>query len=285
MLVDAGLVLEGGAMKGVYTAGVLDFFLDKDIQFAKIYGVSAGACEAINYAAKQRERGYRVFTDYLHTTDFCSPASMLKTGDYFNVAVAYDLIPNYYDPFDYETFTQYPGEVYAVVTNVKTGKPEYIRLTDMRDTKQMEFLRASASMPLVSRKVWIDGVPYLDGGISDSIPIMHSIKEGNKKNVVVMTKQKGYRRGPAYELPLIKMRYCKYPKVYDVMQCRQFSYNACVDEIERQVAAGETFLLQPKDERDVSRVEKDTKKLRLLYEDGYEDAKNSYEQLKEYLGI
>ena len=175
---QAGLVLEGGGMKGVYTAGVLDFFLDKKITFANCYGVSMGACTLCSYISAQRGRGLSVVVDYLKDPHYCGFYSMATTGDIFNAKMCYDTIPNELNPYDYEAAMKYPGNAYAVMTDVETGAPVYYKMQDMR--KDIIAVQASASMPLVSRFVEIDGRKYLDGGISDCIPIMHSLKEGNR---------------------------------------------------------------------------------------------------------
>lgn len=280
---QAGLVLEGGGMKGIYTAGVLDFFLDKEIEFSSCYGVSAGACCLCSYLSRQRKRAYRVNVDYLDQKAYCSVESLLKTGDLFGADMCYGLIPDYLDPYDYEAFKQYPGKAYAVVTNIKTGEPEYMRLEDMR--RDIVAVRASSSMPLVSRNVKIDGELYLDGGISDSIPVKRSMKDGNQKNVIVMTKEEGYVRQPAgAELALTKVRYVRYPKVYERMRERHITYNATVQYIEQMQKQGKVFVIRPKHKSDVGRVEKDRAKLDALYEEGYRDAQECYLDLLEYLG-
>lgn len=166
---QAGLVLEGGGMKGMYTAGVLDFFLDKGLDFSSVYGVSAGACHMCSYLSKQRGRALDVGIDYLDSKKYCSVESLLTTGDLFNVKTAYHLIPEYLNPYDYAAFDRYEGRAYAVVTNIVTGKPEYLRIRDMK--KDIDAIRASASLPLVSRNVKIGGKLYLDGGIADAVPI------------------------------------------------------------------------------------------------------------------
>ena len=170
MMYQAGLVLEGGAMKGVYTAGVLDFFLDAGIDFAKCYGVSAGACCLCSYLSRQKGRQYSVFTDYLEDKNYWGLSSLLRTGDYFNVQMCYHDIPERLNPFDYETFDKNPSKGYAVVTNIETGLAEYLPMKNMR--RDIEAVRASASMPLVSRPVEINGKMYLDGGLADSIPLL-----------------------------------------------------------------------------------------------------------------
>lgn len=279
---QAGLVLEGGGMKGLYTAGVLDFFLDKEIEFSSCYGVSAGACCLCSYLSRQRKRTYQVNTDYLEQKAYCSVESLLKTGDLFGADMCYNLVPNYLNPYDYDMFKQYPGKAYAVVTNIKTGEAEYILLEDMH--RDIEAVRASSSMPLVSRNVKIGDNLYLDGGIADSIPIRRSMKDGNRKNVIIMTKEEGYVRAPAGpELALIKLRYMRYPKVYERMRERHLVYNNTVQYIEEMQAQGKVFVIRPKYKSNVGRVEKDKAKLDTLYEEGYQDAEDNYLELLEYL--
>ena len=281
---QAGLVLEGGGMKGIYTAGVLDFFLDKEIEFSSCYGVSAGACCLCSYLSGQRKRAYRINVDYLEQKAYCSVESLLKTGDLFGVDMCYGLIPDYLDPYDYDAFNRYPGKAYAVVTNIRTGEAEYMLLKDMhQDTIAV---RASSSLPLVSRNVKIGDELYLDGGISDSIPIRRSMKDGNKKNVVILTKEEGYIRQPAKgaELALIRARYMRYPKVYECMRERHLTYNNTMQYIEEMQSQGKVFVIRPKQKSNVGRVEKDKAKLDALYEEGYRDAENCYPELLDYLG-
>lgn len=280
---QAGLVLEGGGMKGVYTAGVLDFFLDKEIMISNVYGVSAGACQMCSYLSRQRERGYRVYVDYLDNRQYCGVESLLTTGDFFNAKICYELIPDYLYPFDYEAFDNYEGKAYAVVTNIKSGRAEYIHIKDSK--KQMNVIRASSSLPLVSQNVKIGDNLYLDGGLSDSIPIRKSILDGNRKNIVVMTKEEGFirKQTSASHLALMKARYIKYPKVYELMAGRHIEYNATLEYLERQEKNGQAFVIRPKSDCGVGRIEKDRSKLEALYFAGYKDAEENYIQLLEYL--
>lgn len=280
---QAGLVLEGGGMKGVYTAGVLDFFLDKGIEFSNIYGVSAGACCMCSFVSKQRGRALDTTVDYLDTKKYCSVESLLTTGDLFNVDMSYRLIPDYLYPYDYETFGKYQGRIYAVVTNIETGKPEYLRIRDMK--KDIDMVRASASLPMVSRNVKIGKKIYLDGGISDAIPLQKSILDGNLKNVVIMTKEVGYKRQPASAamLAALKMRYLRYPKVHELMAERHINYNETLKFIDRQRESGKAFVIRPSKVSEVKRIERDADKLRELYQEGYEDAAANYEALLNYL--
>ncbi len=277
----AGLVLEGGGLKGVYTAGVLDLFLDKGIEFSSCYGVSAGACCLCSFLSKQKGRAYHVNVDYLDDKNYCSLYSLLKTGDLFGAEMCYHRIPDELYPYDYETYDQYQGVFYSVVTNIESGYAEYIPIKDMK--KDIDAVRASASLPLVSRNVNYHGKLYLDGGISDAIPLRKSMKDGNHKNVVVMTKEIGYRRKPSSMTSLIKLRYKKYPKVYELMKNRHIAYNETLDFIEEQVKAGNTFLIQPEKKSDVGRIEKDRVKLKALYEEGYQEAADCYEDLLKFL--
>lgn len=278
---QAGLVLEGGGMKGVYTAGVLDFFLDKGIEFSSVYGVSAGACHMCSYLSKQRGRAFAVNVDYLDSSDYCSMKSLLTTGDLFNVDMCYHKIPEQLNPYDYGAFERYEGRAYSVATNIETGMPEYFRIRDMK--ADIDKIRASASLPLVSRNVMIQGKPYLDGGISDAIPLQKSIIDGNMRNVVIMTKEEGYVREPFKELGLIRLKYGKYPKVYELMKDRHIRYNRLLRYIEDQQKNDRAFVIRPKHKSSVSRVEKDKEKLKNLYLEGYEDAKECFEELQNYL--
>lgn len=280
---QAGLVLEGGGMKGIYTAGVLDFFLDQKVLFSSIYGVSAGACHMCSYISGQRGRARDISVDYLDSRHYCSAESLVFTGDLFNVDMCYHTIPDYLYPFDNEAYMRYPGRAYSVVTNIETGLPEYLQVKDL--SKEIDMIRASASLPLVSRNVKIGDKLYLDGGISDAIPLQKSILSGNRKNVVIMTKEEGFVRKPVdrAQLALLKVRYLKYPKVAELMADRHIRYQESVDYIYRQKENGQAFVIRPKKASGVGRIEKDKEKMYALYQEGYEDAADCFEELKAYL--
>lgn len=284
-MIDSGLVLEGGGMKGIYTAGVLEFFMEKDLYFKNCYGVSAGACHLCSYISKQKKRAYRVALDYLNDKNYCSVRSLITTGDLFNVAMCYDEIPNKLDLYDYKAAARYEGNAYAVVTNIRTGEPEYMPLRELH--RDIAAVRASSSLPLVARNVKIGSDYYLDGGISDAVPIQKAVKDGNIKNVVVLTKEVGYIRKPASKssLSLIKLKYGKYPKVYELMASRHTRYNDTLRFLNREGAAGRAFVIRPKEPNDIGRIEKDRKKLEWLYQLGYDDAKASYDALTRFLEI
>ena len=282
-MINASLVLEGGGMKGVYTAGVLDFFLEKKLSFSSYYAVSAGACTLSSFLAGQKRRGFRVMTDYLDDKRYMSVYSLLVTGDLFNAATSYSLVPELLDPLDYQTFSEHEGKAYAVITNMITGKAEYYLLRDLR--KDMIAVRASSSLPLISRPVRINHIPYLDGGISDGIPITHSIEEGKKKNIVVLTKDKDYIRKPTEMMGLYKCRYLQYPNIAKQMKTRHIRYNQTLEELKEYEKNGQAFVIRPSIKMDIARTEKDAGKLEKMYLLGFHDAQNCYQDMLAYLNI
>ena len=206
-MIKAGLVLEGGGMRGLYTAGILDFFMEKGMVFENCYGVSAGACHLASYMSNQKGRAMHVSLDYLKDKRYCSAYSLVTTGDLFGVDMCYNKIPNELNVYDHDAFMKYRGKGYVVVTDIVTGRPEYIQLKDMHE--DIQAIRASASLPMVSRNVEINGRKYLDGGMADSIPIKRPIKDGNEKNLVILTRPYGYRKKPTSNIRLLKMMYKK----------------------------------------------------------------------------
>ena len=280
-MIESGLVVEGGGMRGIYTAGVLDFFMEKNIYFDDCYGVSAGACHLSSYLSKQRGRSLKVTLDYINDKRYCSINSLIKTGDMFGVEMLYNRIPNELVLYDYETFNKFKGNFYSVVTNCKTGKAEYMKIQDMK--KDIVNVRASSSLPLLSRIVEINGEEYLDGGITDSIPIKKSIEDGHHKNVVILTRDKTYRKSKASFLNIFKIKYKKYPNLVKAIEDRYKMYNNTIDFIEEKRKNGEVFVIQPKGPVNISRVEKDKTKLKALYYEGYNDAKECYEDLIKFI--
>lgn len=278
---QAGLILEGGGMRGVYTTGVLDAFLENDIEFSAVYGVSAGSCHACSYLSKQYGRGYKVTSEYINDPRYCSVKSLLKTGDMFGVDFCYSQIPDVYIPYDYETFSKYEGRFYSVLTNLETGEAEYHRVKDL--TKQMWAIRASSSLPMLSRTIIAKGHPYLDGGCTDSIPVKRSMEAGNKKNVVILTRDASYRKESNSMMPLIRLRYKKYPRFIEKMEDRHILYNETLEFIEKEEEKGNIFVIRPQEEVQVDRLEKDTAKLKVLYEQGLEDGRAAIEAMKAYL--
>ncbi|MCI8966997.1 MAG: patatin family protein [Lachnospiraceae bacterium] len=282
-MVECGLVLEGGGMKGMYTAGVLEYFMEKELYFKNCYGVSAGACHLCNYISKQKKRSYHVGLDYLNDKDYCSARSLLTTGDLFNVDMCYDTIPNKLIPYDYRTAARYEGNAYAVVTNIRTGEAEYMPMREMH--RDIIAVRASASLPLVSRNVEIGSGLYLDGGIADAIPVRRAVADGNARNVVILTKEVGYVRKQASRAMrnMIRLRYAKFPKVYELVSDRHARYNETLAFLAGEEQAGRAFVIRPQVPNDIGRIEKDRKKLEALYELGYHDAKKCHDRLMGFL--
>ena len=281
-MIKAGLVVEGGGMRGVYSSGVLDFFIEKDLFFENNYGVSAGACHLCSYLAKQYKRAFRVNVDYLNDKRYCSVHSLLKTGNLFGAEMLYDIIPNELDLFDYDTYNKNESNFYVVITDINTGKPEYVKIGDLK--KDIIYVRASSSLPLLAQNVKINDKEYLDGGISDSIPIKKSIADGNKKNVVILTRDSTYRKGKNSLMPIIKLKYKKYPNFVKSMADRYIVYNEILDFIKELEDNGDVFVIRPKKPVNIGRTEKNREKLEALYNDGYNDAKDCYEELLKYLG-
>lgn len=281
-MIKAGLVVEGGGMRGVYSSGVLDFFIEKDLFFENNYGVSAGACHLCSYLAKQYKRAFRVNVDYLNDKRYCSVHSLLKTGNLFGAEMLYDIIPNELDLFDYDTYNKNESNFYVVITDINTGKPEYVKIGDLK--KDIIYVRASSSLPLLAQNVKINDKEYLDGGISDSIPIKKSIADGNKNNVVILTRDSTYRKGKNSLMPIIKLKYKKYPNFVKSMADRYIVYNEILDFIKELENNGDVFVIRPKKPVNIGRTEKNREKLEALYNDGYNDAKDCYEELLKYLG-
>ena len=281
-MIKAGLVVEGGGMRGVYSSGVLDFFIEKDLFFENNYGVSAGACHLCSYLANQYKRAFRVNVDYLNDKRYCSVHSLLKTGNLFGAEMLYDIIPNELDLFDYDTYNKNESNFYVVITDINTGKPEYVKIGDLK--KDIIYVRASSSLPLLAQNVKINDKEYLDGGISDSIPIKKSIADGNKKNVVILTRDSTYRKGKNSLMPIIKLKYKKYPNFVKSMADRYIVYNEILDFIKELEDNGDVFVIRPKKPVNIGRTEKNREKLEALYNDGYNDAKDCYEELLKYLG-
>ena len=264
-----GLVLEGGGMRGIYTAGVLDLFMDQGITFDGVIGVSAGAIHGCSFLSGQRGRNIRYYKKYCRDWHFMSIRNLLFTGDIAGERFCYHTLPEKLDPYDYKAFNNNPCAFYVGCSNVKTGKPEYLRLTDMK--QQIDYLRASASLPLVSRIVNAGGKKLLDGGCTDSIPVKAFMKMGYERNVAVLTRHKGYRKGPE-KTALTKLCYRHYPAFVKAVKERPNVYNQTLDDIEKLEKSGQVFVIRPSRPLNIGRMEKNPQKLQLVYELGYQDA-------------
>ena len=275
-----GLVLEGGAMRGVYTAGVLDVLLDHDIKADGMIGVSAGVLFGVNYLSKQRGRAIRYNKKYVNDKRYMGISSLLKTGNIINKEFAYYEVPLKLDIFDEETYEKSDTDFYATVTNIETGKPEYIKITNV--FRQMEVLRATSAMPFVSKTVTLDHKQYLDGGISDSIPIDQCRNMGYDKIIVILTRPLDYRKKKTNTW-VTKLRYSQYPNLVQAINTRYQIYNSSLEKILDLENKKEIFVFRPSRSIHIKRIEKDPEKLQEMYDLGIEDCQNAIQDLKRYL--
>ena len=277
-----GLVLEGGAMRGLFTAGVMDVLMENGIVFDGIVGVSAGAAFGCNYKSGQIGRVLRYNSTYCQDWRYCSFRSLIKTGDLYGADFCYHELPEQLDLFDDEAFQKNPADFYAVCTDCESGEPVYKKIQSAQYT-DLEWIRASASMPLVSRIVDINGQKLLDGGIADSIPLRFMENSGYVNNVVVLTQPRSYRKKKNSLLPLMKLALKKYPKVVDAMARRHINYNETLAYIRKQEQAGKVFVISPDEKLDIGRTEKDPDKLRAVYAIGRKAAEAKLSELKHFL--
>ena len=275
-----GLVLEGGAMRGMFTAGVLDVLLDEQIAVDGAVTVSAGALFGINYPAKQRGRVLRYNLKYLHDKRYMGWHSLFTTGNVVNKAFAFYELPFTLNPFDQATFAASQIDFWVTLTNIETGEPEYVKITDA--FAQMEALRATSAMPMVSRVVEIEGKKYLDGGISDSIPLDKAMALGYDKIIVILTRPLDYRKKPSNNW-LFKLFYRNYPKLIERWANRYAEYNQAVEKVIEMEKAGKIFVIRPSESLDISRLEKDLAKVQAMYDLGVKDGQAALSELKDYL--
>lgn len=277
-----GLILEGGAMRGLFTAGVLDVLMENGVTFDGAVGVSAGAAFGCNIKSHQAGRVLRYNTRFCSDKRYCGMSSLLKTGNIYSTDFCYGEVPLKYDLFDFETYEKDPMEFYVVSTDVETGKPVYHKYAGMSDGG-FDWIRASASMPLVSRIVEINGQKLLDGGISDSIPVEFFESLGYDRNVAVLTQPKTYKKSKNKMMPLIKIKYRKYPKFIETVENRHIMYNAETALVSEKEHNGTLFVIRPESPLPVGRVEKDPEKLKEAYEIGRSAMKERLEDLLIYL--
>ena len=275
-----GLVLEGGAMRGIYTAGVLDVFMEQGLHFDGVIGVSAGALHGCSFVSGQKGRSIRYFKKYRNDRHFMSMWNLVHTGEIVGEKLCYHDIPDRLDPYDYETFLKSDTEFYATCSNVETGKAEYIKVTDMMN--QIDVLRASASMPYVSKIVEYQGMKLLDGGCTDSIPVEQFRKMGYERNVVILTQHRDYIKKPQNPR-MAELRYHKYPEFARALKERHLVYNKSLKEIHRLEEAGEVFVIQPSEKLNISRMETDLDVIQSVYEQGMMEARVRMKALKEWM--
>lgn len=276
-----GLVMEGGAMRGMFTCGVIDVMMENGIKFDGSIGVSAGACFGCNYKSGQIGRALRYNIKYSNDKRYCSITSLIKTGDMFGADFCYNQIPNSLDVFDYEAFKENPMTFYVVATDIDTGKPVYKKI-DSCNQNDLEWIRASASMPLVSRIVEIDGRKFLDGGISDSIPLRAFEKIGYDKNVVILTQPKNYRKTPNKAMGIMKLSMKKYPQLIKAMENRHVMYNKETRYAFSQQGKGNALVICPDEPLPIGRIEHNPDVLMQVYNIGRQKATEMLNDIKAF---
>ena len=275
---DTGLILEGGGMRGLYTAGVLEYFAQEDIQFPYIIGVSAGACMAASFLSEQQGRNRTVSIDFVNDKRYLSFSNFIRKGELFGMDFIFDEIPNTIVPLDVERIINGPGEFVIVTTNCDTGEPMYFYKEDYDEKTLGKLLRASSSIPFFADAVEHKGRYMLDGGIVDPLPIIKAESDGYKKNVVVLTKPKGYYKKQSRMSTMIN--YKKHPKVDERMKVRYKHYNERLDYIFEQEKKGNIIVIAPSVDPGVGRTTRSKEKLEKLYELGYKDAAAQFDAVK-----
>ena len=276
MVIDekTGLVLEGGGMRGVFTCGVLDYFMDTKIRFPYTIGVSAGASNGLSYMSGQRGRAKFSNIDLLEQYDYIGVKYLFKKRNIMDFDLLFGEFPEHILPYDYDAYFSSPGRYVMVTTNCRTGRANY--LEEKKDKKRIiDIVRASSSLPYVCPITYVDDVPMLDGGIVDSIPLLRSMEDGNEKNVVVLTRNRGYRK-TSKDMKIPHFIYKKYPRLRVALSNRCKVYNQQLEMVERLEDEGRIHVIRPEKPVVVDRIEKDVNKLRDFYQEGYECAKKMF---------
>lgn len=277
-----GLVLEGGGLRSLFSEGVFDVMLENGVEFDGMIGVSAGASIGCNFKTKQIGRGLRYNCNFAKDKQYISLYSLLKSGDIVNAEYGYHVIPIKYDPVDAETFKDNPMECHVVCTDVDSGETVYKQLTEI-DYDALEWLRASSSMPIVSRPVTLEGHRMLDGGISNSIPLKYFQSIGYERNVVILTQPEGYFKKKTKLMPLFHIFCHKTPKIIEGMARRHEMYNGQLKYVASQEKLGNTLVICPNDTLPIGRVEMNPAKMKNIYNLGREAGKKNIEKIKEFL--
>ena len=280
--VKTGIVLEGGGMRGMYTCGILDVLMENRIYVDGMVGVSAGIAFGCNYKSRQAGRALRYNVRFAKDRRYSGMMSLLKTGNYYNAHFAYNLVPRHYDVFDYNVFEDSAMECYAVCFDVNTGKGVYQRLDRVNDDF-FEWIRASASMPVVSQPVEVGGRLLLDGGLADSIPLEFMISKGYERNIVVLTREEGFRKTTEHGLWLMKPLLRKWPKVVEALKKRPAHYNMQLQKVREEERKGTAFVFRPLKALNVSRTTHDAAEMNRVYQQGREEALQRLDELKRFL--
>ena len=273
------LVLEGGGLRGVFTCGVLDCFMDNRIRFPFAVGVSAGACNGLSYMSGQRGRARASNIDLMEKHHYVGIKYLFTQRCIMDFKLLFEDFPEKIIPYDYEAYFSNPDRFVMVTTNCITGKAEYFE-EKSSSARVMDIVRASSSLPFVSPITYVDGIPMLDGGIADSIPVEYAMSQGYDRLVVVLTRNKGYRKKNG-SMPLAKAFYRKYPQLQKALSERNAVYNRTMDLIERLEDEDRITVIRPVRPIEVGRMEKDTSKLSALYDEGYEEARKALQRYQE----
>ena len=277
-----GLVLEGGAMRGLFTAGVLDALMRHGVGFDGVVGVSAGAAFGCNFKSRQIGRVLRYNLRFCRDWRYASWRSLWRTGDFFGAEFCYRTLPEKLDPFDAEEFARDPVEFHLVCTDIERGEAVY-RRCDTADEVTMEYMRASASMPLVSRIVEVDGRKLLDGALSDSIPLEYFERLGFTRDLVVLTQPEGYVKRPTRALGLLKLVYRRYPRLVELAATRHLKYNAQLEYVKAAESAGRAFVLRPEKALPIGRICHDPDAIRAVHKMGVEAAEKHLDAIRAFL--
>lgn len=278
-----GLVLEGGGMRGVYTGGVLQYLMEQDLYLPYVIGVSAGACNGSSYVSRQLNRNKVVTIDYITHPAYLSARNLVKKGSLFDMDFIFNELPMNLAPFDFESFRNSDQKFVMGVTDCITGEPLYFEKNDLTDEELLTVMRASSSLPYMAPIITFREKHLLDGGVSDPIPIRKSEQDGNQKNIVILTRNKGYQKKKSRAGWLMKKTYKQDQGIVEGMLKRHIKYNDTIAYIEEQEALGNTFIIRPEVPLEVDRIEKNPDKLQVLYDQGYEDAKKYIEDIKKFI--
>lgn len=277
-----GIVFEGGAYRTLFSCGVMDAFIEKDIYPDYVIGTSAGAAYSTSYLSKQKGRMLDVILKYGHDKRYFGINNMVdaKNRCIYNLKFSYETIPNELTPFDYDAFKAWGGEFYAVCTNVETGKAEYFPYTG--DDRTNTVLKATCALPMLFPYIYIDGVPYLDGGLSDSIPFEKALADGCDRLVVVLTREQGYKKTTSSSAKIMARAYVKYPELSKDLLKRAGRYNRCIRRLEKMEKEGKLIVIRPTSTKGFSRLEHDQQKILNLYADGYNKGLEISDKVKDY---
>lgn len=273
-----GIILEGGTFRPIFSAGVMDALLDEDIMFPYMIGVSAGICDGFSYISKQKKRNLQILINHRNDTRYIGKGNLLKQKSPFGLDFIYDTIPNKLYPFDWKTFHEYKGRIRVGVTNARTGQVEYKDGSKL--DKKCMMLRATCAIPLVFPAIKLDGQPYFDGGLADPIPIRKAIRDGNEKNLIVLTRPKGYKKtlSKSHKLASFVLKK-KYPHLLELLMNRHIRYNQTVRFCEKLEKEGKAVILRPS--HSIESLEKDIDVLRQTYDMGYQMTKENINRIKE----